>query len=106
MDPKPEYLVLLAQAQSKNPNWQRHAVGSYRSAHEMKPEDPGILVGLAKVLEEMGEFDDARQQFGAALELMPDHPEALAGLERLGRGSSKGVSAGSFRSLFGGNSEE
>ena len=52
----------------------------------------------------MGRSDDARKQYSAALEVMPDNVEAREGLERVGglRQTAAKVKAttGGFRSLF------
>ncbi len=103
IDPKPEYYARLGLAQSKNPRWQRHAVESYRRAVQLQPGDAGLLTGYGLVLEEMERFDEAREQFKAALEAMPDHPEARSALERLGGSGllGKAQSGGGFRTLFG-----
>ncbi|MEM1206693.1 MAG: DnaJ domain-containing protein [Acidobacteriota bacterium] len=84
LDPKTEYLSLLARAQSKNPKWQNHAVESYRRALERAPEDAGLRLGIAQVLESLDRLDEARDQYRKAVELMPENPKALEGLERLG----------------------
>ncbi len=102
MDPQPEYFSRLGLAQSKNPNWHRHALESYRQAADLAPQDAGIRAGYGKLLEDMEREGEAREQYREALKLMPDHEEARSALERLGGGLS-GLSAksGGFRSLFG-----
>ncbi len=101
MDPKPEYFARLGLAQSKNPNWHRHAVESYRRAVELDPDDAGTRVAYGTLLEEMDQGDKAREQYREALVLMPDNPDAQAGLDRLGGGLSSVVpKAGGFRNLF------
>ncbi len=108
MDPRPEYFARLGLAQSKNPNWHRHAVESYRQAVELDPDDAGTRAAYGTLLEEMDRRDEAREQYREALELMPDNPDAKSGLDRLG---SIGLSsftpkAGGFRSLFAKGAKE
>ena len=103
MDPQPEYYVRLGVAQSKNPNWQRHALNSFQRAIELSPDDAGVRTAYGTVLEHMERFDEARTQFEAALEKMPDHVAAREALERLGGEAAVGKSAGDFRSLFRGS---
>ncbi|MCP4658754.1 MAG: DnaJ domain-containing protein [bacterium] len=85
LDPQPEYFARLGRALAKNPNWWEQAVGSYRRAVELSPSDAGIRAGYAEILEDMGERDEARKQYKAALETMPDHVGAREALERLGK---------------------
>ncbi len=101
MDPQPEYYARLGLAQSKNPNWQHHAVASYRRAVELDPEDAGIRAGFGQLLEQMGQTDEGREQYREALKVMPGHVEASHGMERLGPGLSGLTSkSGGFRKLF------
>lgn len=102
MDPRPEYFARLGLAQSKNPNWHRHAVESYRQAVELDPDDAGTRAAYGTLLEEMDRRDEAREQYREALELMPDNPDAKSGLDRLGSVSLSSFTpkAGGFRSLF------
>ncbi len=108
MDPRPEYFARLGLAQSKNPNWHRHAVESYRRAVELDPDNAGTRAAYGTLLEEMDRGDDARKQYKEALDLMPDNPDAQAGLDRLGTGafSSFTPKAGGFRSLFAKSAKE
>ncbi len=99
MDPRPEYYVRLGMAQSKNPHWRPQALISLERAREMAPDDAGVLVAYGGLLESMERVEDARRQYQAALELMPDHVEARDAIERLG-GQTPGASGGDFRSLF------
>ncbi|MEM6794037.1 MAG: DnaJ domain-containing protein [Acidobacteriota bacterium] len=98
IDPKVEYFALLGQAQAKNPNWRRHAVDTYRRAVEMKPEDSGLHLALAKVLEAEGQLGEAREHFAASADLMPGNVDAQEGLVRLG-GGLKAASSGVGQSL-------
>lgn len=102
MDPQPEYYVRLGVAQSKNPNWQRHALDSFEAAVELKPDDAGVRTAFGAVLEHMERFDEARTQYEAAVENMPDHVVAREALERLGggQGITGSKTSGNFRSLF------
>ncbi len=101
MDPRPEYFARLGLAQSKNPNWHRHAVESYRRAVELDADNAGTRAAFGTLLEEMDRRDEAREQYREALLLMPDNVEAQNGLERLGKGlPSFTPRAGGFRSLF------
>ncbi|HEX2254122.1 MAG TPA: DnaJ domain-containing protein, partial [Thermoanaerobaculia bacterium] len=81
--PRPEYYVLLGRVQAKNPNWLRHALDSYRRAMELGADDPRISVALGRICEEMGQADEARRHFEAALARAPSDPEARAGMARL-----------------------
>ncbi len=101
MDPQPEYYSRLGLAQSKNPNWHRHAVESYRRAIELDSDDAGIRVGFGQLLEQMGLVQESRDQYRAALQVMPENVEARLGLDRLGPGLvSAGSKTGGFRNLF------
>jgi len=83
--PKAEYLARLAQAQAKNPKWERHAVDSYHRAAQLAPDDPAIHAGFGEMLEALGRVAEARAEYRATLEIMPDHPGARAALDRIGK---------------------
>ncbi|MEM7588081.1 MAG: DnaJ domain-containing protein [Acidobacteriota bacterium] len=101
MDPRAEYFARLGLAQSKNPNWQRHAQESYRRAVELDPEDAAIRVGFAQLLEQAGHADEAREHYREAQRLRPTLKEAQLGMERLGPGlPSLSGKSGGFRNLF------
>lgn len=110
LDPKAEYFGRLGQAQWKNPHWRHHAIESYREAVELDPENAGVRFGLATLLEELEETEEAGEHYRTALELMPDHAGAQEALERLDGFGGVAASArtGDFRSLFAGirDSEE
>ena len=110
MDPQAEYFARLGMAQGKNPNWQHHAVESFRQALKLKPDDVGILFSFGDLLEEMDRRDEAAEQYRAVLDLMSDHAGAREGLDRLGALLSAAAKVkartGGFRSLFGGGSSE
>lgn len=99
MDPQAEYFSRLGVAQSKNPNWLPQAVGNFERAVELSPDDAGIRVAFAKTLESCDRVEEARREYGRALELMPDNPSAREALERLG-GTVSPQATGNFRSLF------
>ncbi len=82
-DPRPEYYALLAQVQSKNPNWMRQAVESYRRAHELAPRNAEVLLGLALICEQADWKAEAKEHFEGVLVLVPGHPAAEDGLARL-----------------------
>ncbi|MEM7052112.1 MAG: tetratricopeptide repeat protein [Acidobacteriota bacterium] len=82
-DPKPKYYLTLAEAQEKNPNWLRRAAESYRTAIELGANEADTWNALGRVHEKMGQFEQARLQFRAALKRMPGDPEAEAGLARI-----------------------
>lgn len=102
LDPQPEYYVRLGVAQSKNPNWQHHALLSFGEAVKLSPDDAGVLTAYGTVLEHLERFDEARAQFEAAIEKMPDHVGAREALERLGGAAAVNKTSGDFRSLFRG----
>ena len=102
LDPQPEYLARLGVAQSKNPHWLQHAVANFERAVEMSPDDAGIRVAFGKVLEDLERNEEARREYGAALDLMPDNIAARDGLDRLG-GAAAPRGAGDFKSLFSRN---
>lgn len=83
-DPQPQYYLRLAEAQAKNPNWVRQAIDSYRRVIELGGDEPMVRTTLGNLLETMGQVDEARREYQAALAGMPADPEALAGLARIG----------------------
>jgi tetratricopeptide (TPR) repeat protein len=84
VDPQPEYLALLGDCQAENPKWLDRAAANYGRAVRSRPNDPFVRIKLGRVLERQGEPDRARQEYETALELAPEQPEAIAGLERIG----------------------
>jgi Flp pilus assembly protein TadD len=50
----------------------REALFRFRRAAEADPENPSALNNLAVALEQMGEFDEARENYERALEIKPD----------------------------------
>lgn len=83
LDPRADYFALLAQVQSKNPNWVRQAVDNYRRAVELDPRALEHRLALALTCEEAGYLTEAKVQFEKVLEQMPGHPIAGAGLKRI-----------------------
>ncbi|MEM9553757.1 MAG: DnaJ domain-containing protein [Acidobacteriota bacterium] len=84
LDPQVRYLNLLAQSQAKNPRWRRHAVYTYQQAIELAPDDGGLRLALAQVLEKEDRIGEARTAYVRTLEVMPDSVVAKAALDRLG----------------------
>ncbi len=102
-DPKAEYFALLGQAQARNPNWLHRAVDSYRHALRLEPKDCDLHLALAGLLERLEQLREAEQRYRAVLEIMPGHPDAQAGLERVAdRGPARPGRKGFLRRLFGG----
>ena len=50
----------------------REALFRFQQAVKDDPENPSALNNLAVALEQMGEFQEARERYGQALELKPD----------------------------------
>lgn len=92
-DPRPEYYALLASCLAKNENWMGQAADAIRKAIAQKPTDPGYHCLLAKILEESGDGPGAVDSYRTALSLMPTHPDALAGIERLAVARREAVAA-------------
>ncbi len=91
--PRPEYLALLGRCQAQNPRWLDKAEDSFLKALELGSDDPDIRVELAKVYEAQDRAAAAREQHERALQAMPGHPGASAGLERLSARSKKTAGA-------------
>lgn len=83
LDRRPEYLARLGLAQARNPNWRRHALASCREAVDLAPGDLGIRLIYGKVLESLGESDDARGQYQKILGRDGTHAGATEALRRL-----------------------
>ena len=100
-DPRPEYFALLGQVQSKNPNWIRQAVDSYREALELAPNSAEVRLGLALICEQAELEAEAKLQFEGVLSRVPGHPAALDGLARLeNQGGDDGESLSWWQRLF------
>jgi tetratricopeptide (TPR) repeat protein len=94
MYPKAEYYELLGRCQAMNPRWLSKAVASYGRAVQLDPESADLRVGLGRALEKSGNLHRAREEYEAALERMPGHPEAKAALGTLGSGRKGEASGG------------
>lgn len=88
-DPHPDAYALLAEAQSKNPHWREAALENLHQAVRLAPEDTAYRVKLARLLENMERMTDAIEEYKAVLERVPNQPDALDGLDRLGVQSAK-----------------
>jgi len=86
VDPQPEYLALLGDCQSENPQWLDRAAANYGRAVRSRPNDPFLRLKLGRTYERQRLPDRARQEYETVLELAPEQPEAISGLERLGVG--------------------
>ena len=96
--PRPEYYVLLGRVQSRNPRWLRHAADSYRKAMDLGADDSRTSVALGRICEEMGQSEEAKRHYRAALARDPAETEARAGLARLG---GEREEKGGLTGLFG-----
>lgn len=64
----------------------RAAEDRYREALLYKPNDVFAMFGLARTLEKLGEYDEARSNYGGYLKILPEGPlapEVHKALERL-----------------------
>ncbi len=95
-DPQPEYLAQLAQAQAHNPQLRGEALETFQKIIGMRPEDVGLRLTYANLLEGLGELHEARVHYQKVVELMPENPAAREALERLvgGRLLETGVRLG------------
>ncbi len=92
-DPKPEYFALLAGCQAKNENWRVQAAENARQAIARRPNDAGYRCLLARILEESGDGPGAVAAYTSALDIVPAHAEARAGLERLASAKREALEA-------------
>lgn len=83
VSPRAEYLALLASCQEQNPQWLGKAIGTYQRALELEPDNAELHVRLGRALEKQELPARAREEFRHALEILPGHPEATAGLARV-----------------------
>lgn len=83
MEARPEYFSLLAHCQSQNPQWYDKAVSNYSRAIQLNPKDADLRAALADVYEKTGNKTRARTEYQAALGILPGHPEATSGLQRV-----------------------
>jgi len=86
LDPRSEYLVLLARCQAQNPQWLARAVASLQRAIELEPDSAELHCTLGELHERAGEAGEARARFSKALALLPGLERAREGLDRLGSG--------------------
>ena len=104
VDPKIEYLTLLGDCQSENPQWLDRAAFSYQWALQVRPGDPFLYSRLGRVHERRGAKSDARRAYESALTAAPDMESARAGFWRLGGGvqvEEKLTLVGRLRKLLG-----
>lgn len=79
-----EGLVLRARAQVfQQQNDLANAIGELRRAIECFPKDPIWYQELAVLLQNVGEYGDAEQQYRAARQLQPDNPDISLALAHL-----------------------
>jgi tetratricopeptide (TPR) repeat protein len=83
-DPHPDAYALLAEAQAKNPRWREAALENLQQAVRLAPEDTAYRVKLGRLLEDMERMSEAIEEYKAVVERVPNQPDALDGLERLG----------------------
>ncbi|MCB1055505.1 MAG: DnaJ domain-containing protein [Acidobacteria bacterium] len=95
-DPQADYFALLAQVQTKNPNWIRQAVDNYRRAVDLDPSGIEHRLALALTCEEAGYLGEAKAQFARVLEQRPDHPIAQAGIKRIEHQDPESAPDGGF----------
>jgi hypothetical protein len=89
-DPRPEILALLGDALARNPHWRDEAIERLREASAGAPREVAYRLRLAQVLEEAGKGSEARVEYKGVLARFPEHPEALAALERLDSAGAPG----------------
>jgi curved DNA-binding protein CbpA len=77
---KAEYLLLLAQAQSRNPRWKKDAEENFLKAAERDPTNAEIYAHLGSLYSKGGLHSKARDMFKKALQWDPANEEAQAGL--------------------------
>jgi curved DNA-binding protein CbpA len=83
LDPRPEAHALLGEAQSRNPRWREAALENLRAAVRLAPREVSYRLRLAQVLEEAEALQESMSEYEGVLTRFPNHPEALAGIERL-----------------------
>ena len=86
VDPQIEYLTLLGDCQSENPQWLDRAAFSFQWALQVRPGDPYLYSKLGRVHERRGAKADAKRAYESALAVAPDMENARAGLWRVGGG--------------------
>jgi tetratricopeptide (TPR) repeat protein len=102
-DPRAEYFLALARAQSKNPKWTARAIASCRSALELDSQNAEARLQLGQLLEAEGDTARARVQYGAVARESPHHGQAQARLRALDEQAPARPKSGGglFDRLFG-----
>lgn len=79
--------ALMADAMTRNPNarWQKMAEDAFKRACEIDPWNAEYHVALGNFYKEQGLEIRARKQYEKALEILPTHQVALAGVRSKGR---------------------
>ncbi len=104
MEARPEYFALLAECQSQNPQWYDKAISSYGRAIQLSPKDADLRAALGTVYERAGHRARARAEYQAALGILPGHPEAASGLQRVdAKVKQKEADVPWWRKLLGGS---
>lgn len=83
-EPRAEASALLAEAMARNPKWREAAANHFREAVALAPREPAYRLRLAQLLEDLARPQEAIAEYRQVLQRMPTHPEAMAGLARLG----------------------
>ncbi len=76
-----KYHLLLALAESKNPEFHKNAEENFIKAKELDPWNAEAYVGLGLLYKKAGLMVKAARQFKSALDVNPDHPVALKELD-------------------------
>jgi tetratricopeptide (TPR) repeat protein len=97
MDPRAEYHARLGACLAKNPRWIAQAIQAYEKAVQLDPRDVGSSVMLGELHAKQGDAAAAKRHYERALELMPGHPDAEVGLERLDPNRAKRSKRGKRR---------
>lgn len=84
LEPRSEYLALLARCQAQNPQWLARAVVNLERALDLDPGNAEVLCDLGEIHERSGDADQARTAFKGALAISPGHDRARRLLDRLG----------------------
>jgi curved DNA-binding protein CbpA len=76
-----KYYLLIAMAESKNPDFHKRAEENFKRAMERDPWNAEAYIGLGLLYKEAGLMVKAARQFKSALDVNPDHPIALKELD-------------------------
>jgi curved DNA-binding protein CbpA len=90
LEARPQYFVLMAQVQERNPKWLSQATDNYRHALKLDPENLDVRMAMAQLYERLGDLNRARAAFRSILIRKPEHTEASEGLDRLGKEGTRG----------------